>query len=59
MTERGPETWTPEQRGRALHMIYVLANTMPGAWRTKVELWREFAEFRDACGESARTEREG
>lgn len=22
----GPESWTPEMRGRALHMIHLLAN---------------------------------
>ena len=42
----GPESWTPEQRGRALHMIYVLANTPPSEWRTKKELHEGFAEFR-------------
>lgn len=41
-----PETWTPEQRGRALQFVFVLANTKPGEWRTKKELYEAFAEFR-------------
>jgi len=44
----GPETWTPEQRGRALLMIDILANTPPSEWRSKAELYDALAEFRRA-----------
>lgn len=57
MTQQGPESWTPERRGRALHMIWVLANTMPGAWRTKIEMWRGLEEFRDGHGERPQADR--
>lgn len=40
------EQWTPEQRGRALHFIIVLANTPPDGWRSKPEIYEALAEFR-------------
>jgi hypothetical protein len=40
------EQWTPEQRGRALHFIIVLANTPPDGWRSKKEIYEALAEFR-------------
>jgi hypothetical protein len=40
------ERWTPEQRGRALHFIIVLANTPPDGWRSKPEIYEALAEFR-------------
>jgi len=40
------EAWTPEQKGRALEMIRVLANTPPQDWRTKKEIHAALAEFR-------------
>jgi hypothetical protein len=40
------ENWTPEQKGRALHMILVLANTPPNEWRSKPEIHEALAEFR-------------
>lgn len=40
------EKWTPEQRGRALHFIIVLANTPPNDWRSKKEIHEALAEFR-------------
>jgi hypothetical protein len=41
------EGWTPAQKGRALEMIRVLANTPPKEWRSKPELHDALAEFRD------------
>jgi hypothetical protein len=38
------ENWTPEQKGRALHMILVLANTPPNEWRSKPEIHEALAE---------------
>ena len=40
-------SWSPEKIGRALRMIYVLANTPPGDWRMKKEIHAALSEFRD------------
>jgi hypothetical protein len=44
------ERWTPEQRGRALHVVIVLANTSPDEWRSKKEIHEALAEFRTPQG---------
>lgn len=40
------ELWTPKQKGRALHVVLVLANTPPGDWLRRAEIWEALAEFR-------------
>jgi len=40
------EDWTPEQKGRALEMIRLLAITPYSDWRTKKEIHAALAEFR-------------
>lgn len=40
------ESWTPAQKGRALEMIRVLANTPPHEWRPKSQIYAALAEFR-------------
>lgn len=46
--KRSPcENWTPEQIGRALEMIRVLANSPPDQWLSKPLLHQALAEFRD------------
>ena len=47
-TKSGPETWTPKQRGKALFIVHVLANTPTSEWRSKAELYDALAEFRRA-----------
>lgn len=41
-----PEQWTDEQRGRALEMIRLLANTPHTEWRSKKEIHAALSEFR-------------
>lgn len=48
---RSPDTWTPQQLGRAVHMIFVLANTPWKDWRSRAELYDALAEFRVPPGE--------
>lgn len=40
------EDWTPKQKGRALEMIRVLANTQHHEWRSKKEIHAALSEFR-------------
>jgi hypothetical protein len=48
------EGWTPAQKGRALEMIRVLANTHPSEWRGRQAIYEALAEFRDVeHGENA------
>jgi hypothetical protein len=41
------EAWTPAQKGCALEMIHLLANTPHKEWRTKKELHAQLSEFRN------------
>ena len=38
--------WTPEQRGRALYIVWILANTPPGEWQNKKTIYAALDEFR-------------
>jgi hypothetical protein len=40
------EFWTAKQKGRALHVVLVLANTPPEDWLRRSEIWKGLAEFR-------------
>jgi hypothetical protein len=41
-----PSEWPHEKLGIAAHMIFILATTPPGEWRTKQEIYNGLSDFR-------------